>query len=92
MWDSTRWHIATPDGHVGWMGCAPPLLTLVPETPTPVGMTGPSAPALSRADGGKPIPVPWPFLGCPTSCRLHCVPGGVKGPWVPDPQLRLAVP
>lgn len=62
-------------------GLCSSLLSLVPQTPTPVIMMGPSAPALSRA-----------FLGCPTSCRLHCVPGGVKGPWAPDPQLRLAVP
>lgn len=76
-----------------WMGCVPLLLTLapkgVPKTPTLVRTMGLSAPALSQADGGKPTPTPWPFLGHLTSCRLHCALGGVKGPRAPDPQPRL---
>lgn len=78
------------------MGCALPLLTLtpkgVPATPIPSQNNGAIGTSSHSADGGEPTPVPQPVLGHPTSCRLHCAPGGVKGPGAPDPQLRLAVP
>lgn len=51
----------------------------VPEISIPVLLIGTLAPALPQADGGRPTPLF--FLGYPTSRRLHCAPGGVKGPW-----------
>lgn len=41
----------------------------VPKISTPVMLMGPSEPALSWVDGGKPSPMALPFPGHPTSCR-----------------------
>lgn len=73
--------MATPVGHVGWAVTLPSALASkrIPEISIPVVLMGTLAPALPQADGGRPMPLP--FLGYPTSCCLHCVPGGVKGPW-----------
>lgn len=72
---------ATPVGHIGWAVALPSTLASkrVPEISLPVILMGTLAPALPQADGGCPMPLS--FLGYPTSCRKHCAPGGVKGPW-----------
>lgn len=63
-----------------WMGCGPPLNSKrVPEISIPVILIGTLAPALPQAFGGYPTPLS--SLGYPTSCHVHCAPGGMKRPW-----------
>lgn len=64
--------ISIPVGRIGWAVALPSTLASkrVPEISIPVILIGTLAPALPQADGGHP-----------TSCRIHCAPGGMKGPW-----------
>lgn len=75
--------ITTPVGHIGWAVALPSTLASkrVPEICTPVILIGTLAPALPQADGGHP-----------TSCRIHCAPGGMKGPWLLTSSLDWLCP